>query len=569
MSPDQGASFDFADGPKLELDELIDQLVERAQGVKLAQGRLRGLLRATEHVMGDPDLGAVLQRAAEAACALIGARYAALGVIAADGLEQFIHVGMDDDLVAKIGQLPQGKGLLGALITDPQPIRLTEIAADPRSSGFPPGHPPMSSFLGVPIRIRGEVFGNLYLTESRTGHFTVEDEELLRSLAATVGTAISHARLYDESRLQQRWLAASAEISGQLLAVAGDDPLHLIARRAKEIAEADLVTVSLLTDDGDHVVVEVAEGLNAGELLGQRFAVAETVSGIAMSRQQPILLRVGREPGRLPSHVSMVIDAGPVMVIPLAGTGKVLGVLTIARLTGRPVFTPADLDMAAGFANQAGVALELAAARNDQQKVALLEDRDRIARDLHDHVIQQLFAIGMSVESVATLVGSNGLAAEKLHTQVANLDRTIRQIRTSIFELRGPLLGSRAGLRQTVLEIAGELAPSLGFSPFTAFSGAVDAVLVGPIADDVAACVREGLTNVAKHARAGKVAIDVSVIDDEVIVSVIDDGVGLPADYLPSGLTNLRTRAEKRGGTFEYLTPVTGGMHLLWKAPIS
>jgi signal transduction histidine kinase len=225
--------------------------------------------------------------------------------------------------------------------------------------------------------------------------------------------------------------------------------------------------------------------------------------------------------------------------------------------------------MAAGFANHAGVALELAAARNDQQKVALLEDRDRIARDLHDHVIQQLFAIGMSVESVATLVGSNGLAAEKLHTQVANLDRTIRQIRTSIFELRGPLVGSRAGLRQTVLEIAGELAPSLGFSPFTAFSGVVDAVVVGPIADDVAACVREGLTNVAKHARAGKVAIDVSVIDDDVVVSVIDNGVGLPADYLPSGLTNLRTRAEKRGGTFEYLTLVTGGMHLLWKAPIS
>ena len=216
------------------------------------------------------------------------------------GLEQFIHVGVDDEVVERIGHLPQGKGLLGALITVPRPIRLRHIAEDPRSSGFPVGHPPMDSFLGVPIRVRGEVFGNLYLTESETGQFSAEDQELVRSLAITAGTAISHARLYQESRLQQRWLGASAEISAQLLAVSGEDPLRMIARRASEIAEADLVTVGLLTPDGAEVLVEVAVGGGADELLGQRFRLAETLGGQAIEDGVPLLLRSAGEVGRGP-----------------------------------------------------------------------------------------------------------------------------------------------------------------------------------------------------------------------------------------------------------------------------
>lgn len=570
MDAEPAGSLSFPDGPKLELDQLIDQLVERARGVQHAQGRLRGLLRATEMVTGELGVAAVLEQIVQAACALAGARYGALGVIAHDGsLEQFIHVGIEDELVERIGHLPQGKGLLGALITDPRPIRLTHISDDPRSSGFPPDHPPMDSFLGVPIRVHGEVFGNLYLTESRTGEFTDEDEELVRALATTAGTAISNARLYGESRLQQRWLGASAEISAQLLAPAGEDPLRMIARHANEISAADLVTVTLLTPDADEVMVEVAVGEVADGLLGQSFPVSDTLAGKAIQDRAPLLLLSATElPGRR-SHLESIFEPGPVMVIPLVGTGKVLGALTIARAVGRPAFSSTDLRMAAGFASHASVAIELAAARSDQQRVILLEDRDRIARDLHDHVIQQLFAIGLSLEGVAATLGPDHAAAQKLHERVTDLDRTIRQIRTSIFELRGPLGAGPDGFRSRAIEIAKDVTPVLGFSPAVVFSGAVDLALEGSLADDVAACLREALTNVAKHARASTASVDITVAAGEVTVLVSDDGIGAGGSGRLSGLANLRARAERRRGTFELTARPAGGSQLIWKAPIT
>jgi signal transduction histidine kinase len=569
MAAEHPASLSFPDGPKLELDELIEQLVVRARGVQRAQGRLRELLRANETVTGDLGLEIVLRHIVQAACTLADARYGALGVIAPDGgLEQFIHVGMDDDLVEQIGHLPEGKGVLGALITEPRPIRLQHIADDHRSSGFPLGHPPMDTFLGVPVRVRGEVFGNLYLTESTTGQFTAEDEELVRSLAVTAGTAISNARLYSESRLQQRWLGASAEISAQLIASSGEDPLRMIARRATEIADADLVTVALLTPDGEQIVVEVAVGDGADSLLGQRFSVGETLAGKAIEDRAPQLLRSAAESPDRTAQVDSVIEPGPVMVIPLVGTGKVLGAITIARTAGRAAFSTADLSMASGFANHASVAIELAAARADQQRMVLLEDRDRIARDLHDHVIQQLFAIGLSLEGVAGMIGTNA-AAQTLHDRVGDLDRTIRQIRTSIFELRGPLGGGPDGFRSRILGIASDVRIALGFAPAIAFSGPVDLSLAGQLADDVAACVREGLTNVAKHARASTANVDITVVSDEVTVSVTDDGVGVSFEARASGITNLRVRAEQRGGTFELSARPAGGTQLIWKAPIT
>jgi len=570
MDAEQSASLSFPDGPKLELDELIEQLVDRARGVQRAQGRLRGLLRANEMVTGELGLEVVLRHIVQAACSLAGARYGALGVIAdAGGLEQFIHVGIDDDLVEQIGHLPEGKGLLGALITDPRPIRLRQITDDDRSSGFPAGHPPMGSFLGVPVRVRGEVFGNLYLTESAAGQFTAEDEELVRSLAVTAGNAISNARLYSESTLQQRWLGASAEISAQLITAGGEDPLKMIARRASEIAEADLVTVALVTPDGDETVVEVAVGEAAAGLLGQRFPLTQTLAGKAIEDRAPLMLRSAAESPERTADGNSVFESGPVMVIPLAGTGKVLGALTIARVAGSSTFSASNLNMAAGFAGQASVAIELAAARSDQQRMVLLEDRDRIARDLHDHVIQQLFAIGLSLEGVASMVSSNPAAADKLHDRVADIDRTIRQIRTSIFELRGPLGGGPDGFRSRIMALVGDVTPALGFAPSVAFSGAVDLALGNALADDVAACVREALTNVAKHARATSANVDITVAAAEVTVSVSDNGIGVSQTRRASGLANLKARAEHRHGTFELSAGPSGGTRLIWKASIA
>lgn len=565
---DAGAHLRFPDVPKLELDELIDQLVDRAQEVKRAQGRLRSLLRAIEMVVGDLSLDVVLRNVVAAARELTGARYAALGVIGSDGgLDQFIHSGMEPDEVEGIGSLPQGKGLLGALISDPRAIRLAHIGEDERSAGFPPRHPPMDSFLGLPIHVRDEVFGNLYLTESPKGAFTAEDEELVAALALAAGTAISNARLYAESRLQQRWLSASAEIGRQLLANEGEDPLRLIARRAMDIADADLVSLALLTEDRNSLVVEVAFGKGADTLIGQRFRLDETFGGRAVEEARPLLLFADEDAGRR-AHASSVIDTGPVMVLPLRGTEEIRGVLSIARLRGRGAFSWNDLEMAAGFASHASVALELADSRSNEQKVVLLEDRERIARDLHDHVIQELFAIGLSLESVAAMLGPDAVPGIRIQERVEDIDRTIRRIRTSIFALRGPLDLVADGLRQRVLSIGSDLTAALGFAPHVSFSGLVDLALSADLSDDVAAVVRETLTNVAKHAHATEVSVDVTVTPAGVTVTVTDNGVGAGTPTRSSGLGNLRARADARGGSFDLSPGLSGGTTAIWKVPI-
>src|SRR3954454_24629643 len=283
--PDEPVALTFPDLPRLELDQLLGQLVERAQEVMATQGRLRGLLRATQTVTSGLSLPVVLRRIAEAARELAGARYAALGVLAPEGgLAEFVHVGLNDELATQIGHLPEGKGLLGALIEDPQPIRLARIADDPRSCGFPPDHPPMTSFLGVPIRIRDEVFGNLYLAESVRGQFTPDVEELIKALAATAATVIDNARLYEAARGRGEWLQASAAIARRLLSADLDeiDSLRLIAEHSRDVAHADRVTVVLPDDDGD-LRVEVAVG-----------ATAESVWGLRMPREDSLSQRVFR-----------------------------------------------------------------------------------------------------------------------------------------------------------------------------------------------------------------------------------------------------------------------------------
>jgi signal transduction histidine kinase len=244
-------------------------------------------------------------------------------------------------------------------------------------------------------------------------------------------------------------------------------------------------------------------------------------------------------------------------------------VLTLARMNGRRPFSGADLSMAAAFASHANIALELADARSSEQRLVLLEDRERIARDLHDHVIQELFAIGLSLDSTAMLVGPNTAPAQRIQQRVADIDRTIRQIRTTIFELRGPLDASADGLRNRILEIANELTQALGFSPAVAFSGLVEMTLSSALAEDVAAVVREVLTNVAKHARASTAAVELTVSARDVTVVVRDDGIGLGDTDRQSGLGNLRNRAALQGGSFTVEAALAGGTTVTWKAPLS
>ncbi|MDQ1733661.1 MAG: hypothetical protein QOK10_3820 [Pseudonocardiales bacterium] len=554
--------------PLLELDQLLRQLVDRAEDVMAAQDRMRGLLRATQTIVSDLALPVVLRSIVEAACELIGARYGALGVIGPDrGLEQFIHVGIDDESLARIGHLPEGKGLLGALIDDPRPIRLRNIADDPRSVGFPAEHPPMHSFLGVPIRVRDDIFGNLYLSERRGGDFSAEDVEIASALAATAGIAIENARLFEESRRRQRWLEASTEITQLLLSVEGEEPLNVIARTVCDIADADVVTVVLPTEDDQRLMVEVAAGDGADRLTGLTYPLEDSVAGLAITSGRPVLIGNVDEQHDYQMHLSKAVPVGPVMVLPLVASQRVRGALVVGRLHGRRQFTEADLDIATIFANHAAVALELSDARTDEQRMALLEDRDRIARDLHDHVIQRLFAAGLTVQSVASALGSSG-PSKRLPGVVDDIDATIRQIRTSIFQLRGPLGPETGTARKQLLAIAAESTGSIGFEPQIRFSGPVDSVVDDDVLEDLVAVLREALANVARHAEASHSEVSVTVNAGEITLEVSDDGRGVDSERR-SGLANLQARAETHGGTLLLIAPRDEGTRLIWTIPIA
>lgn len=239
--------------PRLSLDVLLEQLVLRAQDVMGVQERLRGLLAATQAVIGDLELAQVLDRIVQAATELVCADYGALGVVAPQRphLGAFVYVGMDEATVQRIGNLPEGKGLLGELIAHPEPVRVDDLTKHPNSVGFPEGHPPMRAFLGVPVRVRDTVFGNLYLTRTSTDPFTQEDEELVRALAATAGVAVENARLYNEAQRRQEWLRTATEVTRMLLAGSDENAARVVAEELLDLAEAHLVAVVRPVKDDD------------------------------------------------------------------------------------------------------------------------------------------------------------------------------------------------------------------------------------------------------------------------------------------------------------------------------
>ncbi|MCU1653923.1 MAG: hypothetical protein QOE32_5825 [Pseudonocardiales bacterium] len=581
-----GAHLTYPDLPRLELDALLGQLVERAQEVLSTQGRLRGLLRANQMIIGDLALPVLLRRIVEAARDLVGARYVALGVIAADGhLAEFIHVGMPAEQVEQIGHLPQGKGLLGALIDEPSPIRLRTLSDDPRSSGFPSAHPPMDSFLGVPIRVRGEAFGNLYLAESTNGQFSAEDEGLAGALAATAGVAIDNARLYAAARTRHEWVRASAAITSRLLsgitgdATAGDKeiangtdgarPLRLIAESCREIARADLVTVALPAAGGTELRVAVAVGSACSEKLsGQRVPLNGSLAGQVFTSGEPLRVSYPDEGGGLSVATSEGLEVGPVLVIPLRGSKRMHGVLTAARLRGGTTFTAEDLDMAAGFANQASIAIELGEARAEQQRAAMLDERDRIAADLHDHVIQRVFATGLSLQSVAGGM-AEGKGRDRVLTAIQDLDDTISQIRTSIFQLQQVSRPEPTSVRVRMLDVVTDLSPALGFEPAVRFAGVFEDTLPTPVVEDLLGVLREALSNIARHAQAGSATIAVTAVSDRLTLEVSDNGTGIGTTTRHSGLANLRRRAEHHGGTLTLADREPSGTRLTWSIPLA
>jgi signal transduction histidine kinase len=434
----------------------------------------------------------------------------------------------------------------------------------------------MSSFLGVPLRVRDEIFGNLYLTEAASGEFTADDEELVTALAANAGIAIENARLFERANRRQGWLQASTLTTRQLLWAEGEEPLNLIARQTLELADADRVTVLLPSANAERLVVEVAAGLQAGDLRGVSYPVADTLVGQAFLTGQPALFSdVTAAATDHDVHPSEEFRLGPAMVLPLLGARRMRGALVVGRSYGRRRFDEADLEMATTFANHAAIALELADARADQQQMALLEDRDRIARELHDNVIQRLFAGGLLLQSIAGSMG-NDHRAERLARVVTDIDDTIRQIRTSIFELRGQLGPETGTVRTKVLAVVDHVTPSLGFEPRVRFVGPIDSVVSDDVLVDLIAALREGLTNVARHAHARRAEVALSATVSELLLEVIDDGVGIAGSRRRSGLVNLRRRAERLGGSLVLTTAppdqamsTQGGTWLQWTIPLT
>ncbi|WP_432073432.1 GAF domain-containing protein [Streptomyces wuyuanensis] len=559
--------------PQMRLDELLEELQARINAARGTRDRVHSLLEAVVSVGRELDLSQVLRRIVEAGALLVDAQYGALGVIGPDGrtLSQFLTVGLNEEEIAGIGPLPAGHGILGELIRNPEPLRLTDLGAHEASYGFPSHHPPMRTFLGVPIRVRDEVFGNLYLTDKHGGvDFDAEDESVISTLSVAAGVAIDNARLYEASQRQQRWLQANAEITNSLLSGSPRlEVLELIARRAQEITGAALADVSVPVGGTDDLVVELAIGADDDTRRGLVVPVEGTLSGAACTAGAPVATTGLAQDERYGAGPRRFDGLGPAVAVPLGTAAEdTRGVLLLARSQGEPVFTEAELEPLLAFAGQATLALELAERRTDAEQLALLEDRDRIARDLHDLAIQRLFATGMTLQSAARLVQHEG-AAERVSRAVGDLDETIKIIRSTIFGLRAREEDTGPSLRARVARAVGETATTLGFPPRLSMEGLLDTDVPPQVADHVTAALTEMLSNAARHAHATRVEVALQATRDEVVLTVTDNGRGFPTDGRRSGLSNLEERARSVGGTLEIGRPEEGGSRLLWRAPLA
>ena len=556
--------------PSLRLDELLDELQVRLQAVLSTRDRVYSLLEAVVAVGSSLELEVLLRSIVDTAVSLVDARYGAMGVIGEGGrLAEFIPVGVSRSEIEAIHHWPEGKGVLGLLVTDPKPLRLADIKDHPASFGFPAGHPPMKTFLGVPIRIRGEVYGNLYLTEKHGGgQFDAEDEAVVVALAAAAGVAIENARLYDQARRQQRWLSATAEVTRHLLSGAEPgDALSMITDKALEMTGADIVMVTLPTADGSHVRIEHAAGLGAEQALGVVVPFENSVTEAVISTGDRLLIADYTTDPRIITTAKAGLPIGPLVAVPLGAPGSVRGVLSAGRRPGAMPLSPAAADMLATFAAQAAIALELAEHRRQAEQMAVFEDRDRIAKDLHDLVIQRLYATGMSLQGVTSLIKVPEVA-ERVSRSVDALDDTIREIRSAIFALQTRSEAKPAAVRARILFVAQEMGSALGFPPSLQLDGALDSVLPEEITENLLTALREALSNAARHSGASQVDVTVAA-DDELVLVVRDNGVGITPGGRRSGLRNLEERAAALGGSMVTKPADGGGTEVVWRVPLS
>lgn len=538
--------------------------------------RVPQLLEAMRSVGAGLELHTTLDRICETAAELADAHYAAIGVVSEDGkgLSDFVYFGIDEVTAERIGRLPDGhKGLLGALIHQPETLRLADLSADPRSCGFPAHHPPMRTFLGVPIRVQGEIFGNLYLTEKRgDADFNEYDVHMVRVLATEAGIAIGNARLYEAAMQRERWIDGSVAVTTALLSGSdAEEALAVVAEQARHLADSAAGIVLLPDQEGGMEIVAVSSDEPSG-VLGVVIPPESRIITDLLAGDSVFLDDAATDPRVM---TDLARGYGPVMMLPLQSDGRVMGTLVTPRARGARPFSETERTLATQFASQAALALMMAEAQRDRERLAVYEDRDRIARDLHDLVIQRLFATGMMLESAQrrSIVPEVQTGVGKA---VDELDVTIQEIRTAIFALQQGPAEAPSGLRTRVLREINMAAVPLGFKPSHHFVGPVDIVVGELSGKNLIAALREALSNAFRHARADRidVVVDATVIlpdgQQGVRLTVSDDGVGIAEGGRRSGLKNLKRRAESLGGDSWYGPGIGedgGGTAVVWQAP--
>jgi len=544
-----------------QLDELL-----------AARDQMEQLLGVFVEIGADLDLDATLHRIIVAARQLTSAQYGALALRDPEGnLLRFIHEGIADDTVRRIGHLPVGKGLLSLSLLDTPALRLADLTAHPAAAGFPEHHPPMRAFLAVPITIRGTIFGNLYLTDDDPARvFSESDEVAARALAFAAAATIDNAQLFERERLSLKWMEASREITTALLSAAEPHrrPLQLIAERARVLTQAEQAIVlvpadaDLPNDETEVLVVSAAVGIHAGEVMGQRVPVDASTSGEVFRSGKAVIT----ESLRYPIQAFTDVGQRPAILMPLRAHDQLAGVIAIARGVDEPPFDESYLDLVSDFATHAAMALVLASARDDARQLTILAERERIAHDLHDHVIQRLFAAGMDLQGTLARARSPEVA-ERLNRTLDDLQTIIEEIRTTIFQLKSPL-GKNGDFRQRVQKVIADLTEHRDIVTTIRMHGPMTAV-DGELAEHAEAVTAEAVSNALRHSGASRLTVEVSVAD-MFILDISDNGCGIPAgNSRNSGLANMRHRAEQLGGTCEITNPPEGGTRVHWIAPLT
>ncbi len=555
----------------LDLEDLLSEIRLRAAGAREGQERLAGLLDAVVAVSSNLDLAAVLSRIVESACTLVQAQYGALAVIdpKTRHVSEFVTHGLTEQQRAAMGEPPVGHGVLGVLLHDPRPLRLADLRTHPASVGFPPGHPPMYSFLGAPIRVRDEVFGNLYLTEKHgRGGFSEDDEAVLTALAAAAGIAIDNAQLYRRTKLTQQWVQAVGELTQTLLEGRNERAaLARMVKRSRDLGNAELGVLAVKDDQGQ-IVIQAAEAphLASSQLIGR--ALRSHRWQLLISSRVPLLLLASEDDDHVGDLTAELRGAaglpahGCSAIVPVTVGEVEVGLIALSWSAEHAHEAAETLEALTAFGDQMGLAIEAFRAQRQRSRTALLEDRDRIARDMHDHVIQRLFATGLSLQSAARL--AQGPLKDKIGAAIDELDAAVKQIRHAIFELHHSI--PDGGLGPELESLVEKAAETFGFVPDMTIDGLL-ADIPFEFEPDIVAVVREALANIARHAHADDAQVRVSTVDD-LVITIRDNGVGTTWERARSGLVNLHDRAVVRGGSFRLNPLHPSGTEVVWRVPL-